>query len=137
MPCYNWDREKLPQINLLIVVSQKTKVPVWFDQLPRAINDVKTLRDTIKLLSHVGIKSRKIVLNRGYASQSNMSILLTIRVKFIMGIPLYRFSQYRKFIEEADSNHEFDNLDNTLQLFDDYETAQTQGATKLLKIDEH
>ncbi len=34
MPGYNWDREKLPPINLLMVVSQKTKVPVWFDNFP-------------------------------------------------------------------------------------------------------
>ena len=48
---YNRDREKLPQINLLMIVSQTSKLPLWYEQLPGAISDPTTIKDTVKLLS--------------------------------------------------------------------------------------
>lgn len=134
---YNRDRENLPQINLLMVVSQKTKLPLWYEQLPGAINDATAIVDTVKAFMQAGITSKQLVLDRGFASHSNISYLLKNRFKFTMGIPLEKFTTYREKLREAHKENRFCDPENTLTLFDDYETAQTQACTELMKIDGH
>lgn len=134
---YNRDKENLPQINLLMVVSQKTKLPLWYEQLPGAISDSTTVIDTIKTFVQAGTASRQLVLDRGFASFSNISYLLKNRFKFTMGIPLENFTNYREYLREAYKENKFCDPTNTLTMFDDYETAQTQACTKLMKIDGH
>lgn len=134
---YNRDREKLPQINLLMVVSQKTKLPLWYEQLPGAISDATTIIDTVKSFVQAGTTTKKLVLDRGFASQKNMQCLLNNHFKFTMGIPLERFTTYREKIRKAYEEHKFLEPSNTLTLFDDYETAQTQACTELMQIDGH
>ena len=134
---YNRDGEKLPQVNLLMVVSQKTKLPLWYEQLPGAINDITTLVDTTRAFVQTGVTSKKLVLDRGFASQRNISCLLKNHFKFTMGIPLERFTTYREKLKRAYEENRFCDPSNTLTLFDDYETAQTQACTELLNIDGH
>lgn len=134
---YNRDRENLPQINLLMMVSQTTKLPIWYEQLPGAIADVATLKDTARLLRQTGSSLPKIVLDRGFASKSNIVALLKGRFKFTMGIPLHRFSEYRQMARQAYQNHEFISPQNTLDLFEPNDTLQTQAVTRVLNIEDH
>lgn len=134
---YNRDGESLPQINLLMMVSQTTKLPIWYEQLPGAIADITTLKDTTRLLRQTGCTLPKLVLDKGFASKSNIVALLKGRFKFTMGIPLYRFSQYRKMAREAYQNNEFIDPQNTLDLFEPDDTLQTQATTRVLKIEGH
>ncbi len=52
---YNQDLEKFPQLNLLLVSSQQSGLPVWFEQFPGAIIDSTALQDTLKLMSQLAI----------------------------------------------------------------------------------
>lgn len=73
---YNRDRENLPQINLLMLVSQRSRLPLWFEQLPGAIADITTIKDTIRLLKELDDTPRSIVFDRGFADQGNIACLM-------------------------------------------------------------
>ena len=60
MPGYNRDQESLQQINLLIMVDQRTRLPVWFEQLPGAISDITTIKDTIQILKQIDLNFSRL-----------------------------------------------------------------------------
>jgi hypothetical protein len=134
---YNRDREKLPQINLLMIVSQTSKLPIWYEQLPGAISDPTTIKDTVKLLSQAAHSPLKIVVDRGFASWENISCLMKNKFKFTMGIPLSRFTRFRDMAKEAYKNNEFCDPRSTLNLFDAHDSYQTQATTRSVSIDGH
>jgi hypothetical protein len=134
---YNRDHEKLPQINLLMMVSQTTKLPIWYRQLTGSISDITAVKDTVRLLRQVDKSPCNLVMDRGFASHSNISCLLKEKVKFTIGIPLRHFSEYEKLIRDTYDKNEFCNPHNTLRLFDEDGQAQTQAVTKTVKIDQH
>ena len=83
---YNRDHEKLPQINLLMIVSQESRSPVWIEQLPGAISDNTTLKDVFKVLKQADDTQRCFVFDRGFASAENIAALLKNKLKFTMEI---------------------------------------------------
>lgn len=134
---YNRDRENLPQINLLMLVSQTTRLPLWFEQLPGAIADITTVKDTVKLLKQLDDTPRSIVFDRGFASQENIACLMDNHVKFTMGVPLWRFEDVRKEIAQAREQKLFNAPSSTLSLFDTNSIYQSQGVTLLKKLNGH
>ena len=115
---YNRDRENLPQINLLMLVSQRSRLPLWFEQLPGAIADITTIKDTIRLLKELDDTPRSIVFDRGFAAQDNIACLMDNHIKFTMGIPLWRFQEVRDEIDQARQAMLFNAPSSTLSLFE-------------------
>lgn len=134
---YNRDHEKLPQINLLMMVDQETKLPVWIEKLPGAIGDITTIKDTIKLLKQLDNSPRAIVCDRGFASKENIKCLQENNFKFTMGLPLYRFSDVRDIIKTAVDAHEFNQPGITVDLFEEFGTLPSQAITKVVKWNDH
>lgn len=87
---YNRDEEGLRQINLAILFSQKSKLPVYYNRLPGNISDVTTLHHLLKTLSYIGATRLHFVLDRGFYSQKNVDELLTKRHRFILAVPIQR-----------------------------------------------
>ena len=134
---YNRDRENLPQINLLMIVSQEAKLPLWYEQLPGTISDSTTIKDTIRTLLQLKGCPRNIVLDRGFASSENISCLLANQVKFTMGIPLNRFTTVRDEVDAACRSNEFCNPRAYGQMYEYHGRYFTQGVTRLKMIDGH
>ena len=134
---YNRDRENLPQINLLMMVSQQSRLPVWFEQLPGAIADITTIKDTIRLLKELDDSPRSIVFDRGFADHDNIACLMDNHVRFTMGVPLWRFSEVRQAIAKAKEQHQFSSPSGTLSLFDSDGTYQTQAVSLLKNFNGH
>lgn len=134
---YNRDKESLPQVNLLMIVGQQSKLPVWFDELPGAISDVTTIKDIVYILKKTGNAPRKLVLDRGFTSKGNIEALLKNHIKFTMGVPLHRFKCLEEKIKKASEDHLFDNPQGTLPLFEDDSVMQTQAISQIVKFDGH
>lgn len=139
MPGYNRDKEKLPQINLLMMVDQQSKLPVWFEELPGALADVSTLKDTVRLLKQIDDSPRKIVCDRAFGSRDNLLCLQKNGFKVTVGLPIYRngYEDVRKILEEIKTNHEFDAPGISGELFDTAGAYKAQGVTRLVKWDGH
>ena len=139
MPGYNRDHEKLPQINLLMMVDQRTRLPVWFEQLPGAITDITTLKDTVTLLGQMNASSRKFVCDRGFASKENIAFMQQNGVKFTMGIPIYRkgFGDVLKQLKDLKKKHQFSMPGINTHLFEDYGDYTAQTVTKMVYWNNH
>lgn len=85
---YNRDGDRLPQINLALVVSRETRLPLWYRQIPGSIPDVSTLKLTCRALESLGLNDFTCSLDRGYFSRSNVSAMLKEGIGFTVGVPL-------------------------------------------------
>ena len=63
---YNRDKEKLPQLNLAVLFSQKAGLPVYFQSLPGNITDVTTLHNLLKTFKALGMKALHYVMDKGF-----------------------------------------------------------------------
>ncbi len=137
MPGYNRDKEKLCQINLLMIVSQSTLLPVWFEQLPGAISDVTVIPDTIKIFKQLNCTGKRMVFDRGFASEENIAVLQKNHFKFTMAIPLNKFKDIREEIKLARDAHEFNRPEMSYDMFDVHNVLTSQCATKKITINGH
>jgi len=104
---YNRDKESLPQVNILMILSQSQQMPVWCEQLPGAITDITALKDTVKMMSECTGAPKRILLDRGFMSESNLKALLEEKIQFTVGVPLSKKSELRQEIKTAFEAGEF------------------------------
>lgn len=85
---YNRDGEQLAQLNLAMVFGQNSGLPLYFQELPGSINDVKTLNNLLKTINALSSKPLSYVMDKGFYSKSNIDNLLASNSKFIISVPL-------------------------------------------------
>lgn len=85
---HNRDKEKLPQLNLAMLFSQKGRLPVYFHQLPGNITDVTTLTNLLKTFKFMDKKPMNYVMDKGFYSKKNIDNLVASRQKFTVSVPM-------------------------------------------------
>ncbi len=85
---HNRDKERLPQLNLGMLFGQKGRLPVYFQQLPGSITDVTTLSNLLKTFKFIEAKSLNYVMDKGFYSKKNVDILVEMRQKFTISVPM-------------------------------------------------
>jgi hypothetical protein len=109
---YNRDGESLPQLNLAMLLGQKSGLPAYYRRMPGNINDVSTLKTTMLNLDFLGARGLHFVLDRGFYSQANVNELLARRQHFTMAVPSRRkwiediIELYRDSIEYPNNYHQ-------------------------------
>lgn len=83
---HNKDHDPLAQINLALLMGQESGLPVAYRKLSGNISDVSTIRQLIKQMQSLGIKKVKLVMDRGFYSQSNIDALYEQHYKFLIGV---------------------------------------------------
>ena len=132
----SWDKEKLPQVKLLYVVDQVKKLPVWFEVLPCAISDMKTLRDTIEILNQLGI-ARRIVCDRDFSCDKNFERIQAFRFKFTMGVALHWFPEIADKLKLPGRTDAFSQPSITVEIDEAGKVFECQGITKTTKFYGH
>lgn len=84
---YNRDGEKLPQINLLMVTSEGSRLPIYYRLLSGAIKDVSTVSESIANLGLLGSGTLHLVMDKGFFSETNIDALYDHHHRFSMGVP--------------------------------------------------
>lgn len=84
---YNRDRENLEQINLALLSSCKSGLPLWYDTLPGSMSDKVVLDKTIAKLEKLGIRGFTFCGDRGFFSERNLKMLTDNRVRFTIPVP--------------------------------------------------
>ena len=97
-------KEWLPQINMGLLVNQTRRLPLYYKLYPGSIKDVSTLVNLITETKLLSIPTMKLVLDRGFYSQSNLAALQEACIDFI--IPLPRSSQ--KLTQQIIQKHQDD-----------------------------
>jgi transposase len=84
----NKDDDALRQINLALLYGEKSYLPFYYRKLPGNIPDVSTVRQLLRDMEFLGYSKIKLVLDRGFYSESNVNALYTEHLKFLMGAKL-------------------------------------------------
>ncbi|MBG9989270.1 transposase [Aerococcaceae bacterium DSM 111176] len=82
---YNKEDDKLPQINLGVIFSEQTRLPIMYRYLSGNIPDNKTITWLLSLLDNMSKESIKLVMDRGFYSQDNIKALIHHGIGFVMG----------------------------------------------------
>ena len=105
----NKDGDSLAQINLALLLGQRSGIPVYYRKLPGNITDVMTLENLLAGVKYLGVKKAKIVMDRGFYSVKNVNELYKGHHKFVIGARVsLRFIQDQLRTERAD----FDRREN-------------------------
>lgn len=84
---YNRDRENLEQINLALLTSCKSGLPLWVKELEGSMSDVAVVNDVIDELRRLGISSFTFCGDRGFYSAGNLKNLEDNGIKFLVPVP--------------------------------------------------
>lgn len=84
---YNRDREKLPQVNLLMVSGHTSHLPLFFRTIPGSIHDVSTMEESLVRLDLVDAKRLHMVMDKGFYSEDNVDAMYSRHMRFLIGVP--------------------------------------------------
>lgn len=84
---YNRDHEPLPQINLLMITGQKSKLPIYFMPLDGKIKDVKALKSVLENQTMITPKMLSLIMDKGFFSLYNLEALYKDHFHFALGVP--------------------------------------------------
>jgi transposase len=87
---YNRDGEKLAQINLCLLMGEKSRLPVFQTVYSGSLKDVSTFKTTIREAScYAKGKRLLLVMDKGFYSAKNVNLLLESREKygFLRAVP--------------------------------------------------
>jgi transposase len=80
----------LPQVNLGLVVSLESRLPLLLKLFPGSVTDVVTLRNLAEEARALGIVDCMFILDRGFYSEGNIELLQKAGIDFIMPLPFGR-----------------------------------------------
>lgn len=84
---YNRDGEGLPQMNLMMVTSEETHLPIYYRILSGSIKDVSTINESLANFKLLGSRSVHLVMDKGFFSEANINALYENHYRFSVGIP--------------------------------------------------
>jgi transposase len=81
---YNRDSDGLPQVNVSLVMDKERGIPIRYDLHPGSIADIGTLANTLHWLKTMEIDQFRLILDRGFFSQTALAELLDKEIPFII-----------------------------------------------------
>jgi transposase len=83
---HNRDKEELPQVNYALLCTRSTAMPLFAWPLDGSVSDTRTLQNTLQFLEKLGYQPDCLMMDRGFASQENISYLLTHGHTFLQAL---------------------------------------------------
>lgn len=84
---YNRDHEDLEQINMSLLTSVATTLPMWYCITPGSMSDVAVLEYVLKILNKLNIKKFTFFGDRGFYSDYNLNLITKKGHKFTVPVP--------------------------------------------------
>ncbi len=84
---YNRDHESLEQINLSLLTSVATGLPMWYTLTPGSMSDVSVLEYVLKMLKKLGVKRFTFFGDRGFYSEYNLKLITEKGHHFTVPVP--------------------------------------------------
>ncbi len=114
---YNRDGDNLPQINMLLVTGEDSRMPLYYQAIPGSIKDVSTLKHTLMKMKDMQAGKIHIVMDKGFYSKDNIDALYSNGMKFLIGVP-FTVGFAGEHVEKARAN-EIMSHKNYRMIFDD------------------
>ena len=84
---YNRDGENLEQINLALLSSCTSGLPMWYQVLPGNMSDKVILDQVLSMMKKMEVPRFTFVGDRGFYSEHNLELLSAKGYKFIIPVP--------------------------------------------------
>jgi len=85
---YNRDNEKLPQINLCLLMGQTSRLPIYQTSYSGSMSDVATLKTTLAKFDAIAKdKPIKAVMDKGFYSKTNIDAMIAQNKAFLIAVP--------------------------------------------------
>jgi len=121
---YNRDNENLPQINLCMLLGEKSGLPVYQTIYSGSLKDVSTLKSTLGQVSAIRQDKILIVMDKGFGSNQNINMMLTepLGIRFIVAAP-FSLAVAKKIVDSV--SQDIDRISNTIVLGTDVFRGKT------------
>ena len=129
---YNRDKEKLPQINVCMLLGEKSRLPIFQVTYSGSLKDVSTLKQTLRLSSNLNLENISVVMDKGFASLKNIKGMLVKKsgMRFLIALPFNMTFPKRQIASES---KDIDCIQNTILVGHDV----LRGVTKKRKFYGH
>lgn len=111
---YNRDHENLPQVNICMLMGEKSKLPIYQTVYSGSLKDVSTLKTTLSQMDSITAgKSISLVFDKGFFSTGNVNAMFNdpSGMKFVIAVPFTALFA-RNHVENE--RHQIDNIKNTI-----------------------
>ncbi len=113
----NKEGDPLAQLNLALVFGETSNLPFYYRKLAGNIPDAKTLTHLLAEFSTLGFSKIKLVMDRGFYSESNINALFKTHIKFLISAKM-SLSVIRKELDEIyDSFRTFEHYNEQYELY--------------------
>jgi len=85
---YNRDGENLPQVNICLLLGEKSQLPIFQKVYSGSLGDVSTLKTTLQTMSSINLSNMSLVMDKGFSKVVNISDMLNDPLGFRFLIPL-------------------------------------------------
>ena len=115
---YNRDGEKLPQVNICLLLGEKSQLPIFQKVYSGSLGDVSTLKSTLQTISGINLNNMSLVMDKGFSKIVNIDELLSDTLGFRFLLPLKFTLGYAK--EQVNREREgIDSVSNTIVIGSD------------------
>lgn len=84
---YNRDGESLEQINLALLTSCLSGLPLWYEVLPGSMSDKVVLDRVLSMLNKMDVPKFTFIGDRGFYSEHNLKLLSDNEYRFTIPVP--------------------------------------------------
>ena len=84
---YNRDRESLEQVNLALMTSAESGLPLWYTVLPGSMSDRTVMEYVLGMLGKLGMPDFVFYGDRGFYSEANIAMLKKNKVGYVIPVP--------------------------------------------------
>jgi len=100
---YNRDGEHLEQINLALLTSCQSGLPMWYQMLPGSMSDKVILEQVLSMMKKMEVPRFTFVGDRGFYSDYNLELLSREGYKFTIPVPSNVAWQKKLIAEHRDT----------------------------------
>lgn len=122
----NKENDRLPQINLALLFGEESNLPFYYRQLSGNIPDSKTIKNLLADLNVLGFSKVKLVMDRGFYSETNVNALYKEHLKFLLAVKTSLRFVRRELDVIYDEFRSFDSFNEQYELY--ARTVQTEWA---------
>ena len=106
---YNRDGENLPQVNICLLLGEKSHLPIFQKVYSGSLGDVSTLKTTLQTISGINLSNMSIVMDKGFSKVANINDMLSdplcfrflMPLKFTLGFAREQVNRERTAIDSA------------------------------------
>lgn len=95
------DSLRLPEIRILLIMDDKTLLPLWFGMLPWVETEKASVAQTLSVLARLDGTPQRLVFDRSFAMEENFRQFFRRGVKFTVDVPFWKFPKLQETLDKA------------------------------------